>query len=373
VVHLNPAIALIGLLGLSILVLIPRIDHPLAKKIPAPMLVLLCTVPLGFLFDLEHPHHYTFDLTHTDYEVGPHLLVTVPDSLLQAITLPDWSAITSGTSIRYIVMLALVGSTESLLSARAVDQLDPRKLKSDYDRDLLAVGIGNALAGLIGGLPMISEIVRSSANLNAGARSRWANFAHGAFLLVFVAFFPALIHRIPLAALAAMLVFTGSRLASPHELIETYRIGREQLVVFVVTAIGCLAVDLLVGVAIGIAIKLAIELGMGMDLKHLLRVALDREERDGTIRLTLRSAATFTNYLSLKAIILNVAQQGPVVLDVSKSPLIDHTTMERLSDLAGELKHEGKSFAIEGLEHLAKLGEHPLAARRSLVPTAAQV
>lgn len=368
VMQMNPEIALIGLLGLVILFALPRIEHPLAKKIPAPMLVLLVAVPLGLLFDLDHTHHYTLEVTHTDYEIGPRFLVTLPDSLTSAITFPDWSMVGSSTSIRYVVMLTLVGSLESLLSARAIDQLDPRKLKSDYDRDLLAVGVGNTLAGLVGGLPMIAEIVRSSANLNNGARSRWANFAHGAFLLVFVAFFPVLIHRIPLAALAAMLVFTGYRLASPGELVKTYKIGREQLVVFLVTMIGCVAVDLLVGVALGILTKLVIELALGAGFRHLLKVALDREEREGAIRLTLRSASTFTNYLSLKAAVLEASQKGPVVLDISQAPLVDHTTMERLGDLTGELAHEGRSFTVEGGERLAKLSEHPMAARRSIAP-----
>lgn len=369
IMQMNPEIALIGLLGLVILFAVPKIPHPLAKKIPAPMLVLLIAVPLGFLFDLEHPHHYTLDVTHADYEIGPRFLVTLPDSLMNAITFPDWSEVMSAISIRYIVMLTLVGSLESLLSARAVDGLDTRRLKSDYDRDVLAVGIGNTISGLIGGLPMIAEIVRSSANLNAGARSRWANFAHGGFLLVFVAFFPFLIHRIPLAALAAMLVYTGTRLASPGELIKTWKIGKEQLVVFLVTALGCVAVDLLVGVALGIVTKLIIELALGANVRHLFKIATTTAlDEDGTQRITVTSSATFTNYLSLKALLLDASKKGPIVLDLSKSPLVDHTSYERLHDLSGELGHEGKSLVLAGEERLSKLSEHPMAVRRSLVP-----
>jgi MFS superfamily sulfate permease-like transporter len=364
--NLNPEIALIGALGIAILFALPWIKHPFVKKVPPPLVVLAVAVPLGLLFDLDHAHTYTF--AHSEYEIAPRFLVTLPSSLLSAITLPDWSAIGTGTAIRYVVMLTLVGSIESLLSARAIDQLDTRKLKSDYDRDLFAVGIGNTLSGLIGGLPMIAEIVRSSANLSAGARSRWANFAHGAFLLVFVAFVPFLIHRIPLAALAAMLVFTGYRLASPGELVKTYKIGREQLTVFLVTTVGCIAVDLLVGVALGIVTKLLIELALGAGVKHLLEVAVDREEAGGTTYLTLRSAGIFTNYLSLKAIILEAGKKGSVVLDISKSPLVDHTTMERLHDLVGEFQHEGKTFRIDEGQRLAKLSEHPMAVRRSVLP-----
>jgi MFS superfamily sulfate permease-like transporter len=183
-----------------------------------------------------------------------------------------------------------------------------------------------------------------------------------------VAFVPFLIHRIPLAALAAMLVFTGYRLASPGELVKTYKIGREQLTVFLVTTVGCIAVDLLVGVALGIVTKLLIELALGAGVKHLLEVAVDREEAGGTTYLTLRSAGIFTNYLSLKAIIREAGKEGSVVLDISKSPLVDHTTMERLHDLVGEFQHDGKTFRIDGGERLAKLSQHPMAVRRSVLP-----
>lgn len=369
IMNMNPEIALIGALGLALLIGVPLIPHPLAKKIPAPMLVLLVAVPLGFLFDLNHLHHYTLEVTHTDYELGPRFLVTLPDSLVSAVTFPDWSLIFGATSMRYIVMLTLVGSIESLLSARAIDQLDTRRLKSDYDRDLLAVGIGNTLAGLVGGLPMIAEIVRSSANLNSGARSRWSNFAHGGFLLVFVAFFPMLIHRIPLAALAAMLVYTGARLASPGELVKTWKIGKEQLVVFLVTAIGCIAVDLLIGVALGILTKLLIELALGAGVRNLIKVKTEiTVEEGGAQRVTLRSSAMFTNYLSLKALLIDLSKKGPVILDLSHSAFVDHTTYERLHDLEGEFAHEGRSLKLAGEERLTKLSEHPMAARRSIAP-----
>jgi MFS superfamily sulfate permease-like transporter len=369
IMNMNPEIALIGALGLALLIGVPLIPHPLAKKIPAPMLVLLVAVPLGFLFDLNHLHHYTLEVTHTDYELGPRFLVTLPDSLVSAVTFPDWSLIFGATSMRYIVMLTLVGSIESLLSARAIDQLDTRRLKSDYDRDLLAVGIGNTLAGLVGGLPMIAEIVRSSANLNSGARSRWSNFAHGGFLLVFVAFFPMLIHRIPLAALAAMLVYTGARLASPGELVKTWKIGKEQLVVFLVTAIGCIAVDLLIGVALGILTKLLIELALGAGVRNLIKVKTEiTVEEGGAQRVTLRSSAMFTNYLSLKALLIDLSKKGPVILDLSHSAFVDHTTYERLHDLEGEFAHEGRSLKLAGEERLEKLSEHPMAARRSIAP-----
>ena len=215
------------------------------------MVVLLVAVPLAAYLNFGHEHTYAF--SGRDYSVGPEFLVNVPANLFDAITFPDFSGVATGTGVKYIIMFALIGSLESLLSAKAVEQIDPWHRKTNHDRDLLAVGVGNTLAALVGGLPMISEIVRSKANIDNGARTRFANLFHGVFLLLFVALVPAWIHQIPLAALAAMLVFTGFRLASPQAFVHMYHVGREQLVIFVATIIGVLATDLLVGIAIGIA------------------------------------------------------------------------------------------------------------------------
>src|SRR5690606_6493790 len=129
-------------------------------------------------------------------------------------------AVLSATSLGYIAMFALVGSIESTLSVLAVDSMDPARRPSNLDRDLLSVGLGNTLSAAIGGLPMISEIVRSKANVDAGAETRGSNFFHGFMLLALCGLAPALLHRIPLAALAAMLVYTGARLASPRALVR---------------------------------------------------------------------------------------------------------------------------------------------------------
>ena len=254
--HANPDIAIIGLVSLIILFGLPilkkLVNNRFFSMTPAPMVVLLVAVPLGMYFDLSHEHTYSWG--GTKYSLGEQFLVNVPNDLLAAMAHPDFSVFTNPDlrtkAIGWVVMFTLIGSLESLLSAKAIDMIDPWKRKTNLNRDLVAVGIANTVVSFIGGLPMISEIVRSKANIDNGARTRFADMWHGVFLLGFVALAPGLIHRIPLAALAAMLVYTGFRLASPREFINVFKIGPEQLLIFTATVIGVLATDLLIGIGI---------------------------------------------------------------------------------------------------------------------------
>jgi len=258
-----------------------------------------------------------------------------------------------------------VGSLESLLSAMAVDKLDPYKRHSNLDRDLTAVGVGNMLAGMIGGLPMIAEIVRSSANVNNGAKTGWANFFHGAFLLVFVALFPRLIHSIPLAALAALLVFTGFRLASPKEFAKVMGLGKEQLFMFVVTIIGVLATDLLIGVAIGIMTKLFIHLLRGVKLSNLFKLQFAvKEQSNGTIRVDISGAAIFSNILALKDVLAHLEPGKTVIFQLNDAYLLDHTVMEFFHDFQHNYENHGGKCEFIGMEYHEAYADHPLAARR---------
>jgi MFS superfamily sulfate permease-like transporter len=374
VMHMNPEIALIGVLSLAVLFTFPLLQkkYTQLQKIPGPMLVLALAVPLGYAFDLDREHTYSFPLTHQDYTLKPaDFLVTLPGSLLKAVTTPDFSAVFTGPSIKYIVMFTLVGSLESLLSAKAVDSLDPKKRRSNLDRDLLAMGVGNLIAGLIGGLPMISEIVRSSANISYGAKSKLSNFFHGLFLLLFVAFLPGLIHRIPVAALAAMLVFTGVRLASPKEFAKTYKIGAEQLFIFSFTTIVTVATDLLVGVGAGIVLKMIIHVVNGAPASALFRPEIEEKAEGDHVHLTVKHAAVFSNYLAIKGRLDKHAAAKSIVVDFADARLVDHTVMEKLHELEDEYKREGRKLEVTGLDGHKGLSTHPLAARKKVEMAAA--
>lgn len=363
--RMNPEVALIGLVSLAILFGFPLIKNPYAKMVPVPMIVLLVAVPLGMYFDLNHEHRYVF-LNHQSYAIGPRYLVTLPNSLIHAITTPDFSQIFTSTSIKYIAMFAVVGTLESMISAKAIDMLDPYKRKSDLDKDTISVGIANTLCGLIGGLPMISEIVRSSANINNGARTRWANFFHGLWLLVFVAFAPSLIHLIPLSALAAMLIYTGYRLASPKEFYKTYKIGPEQLVIFLSTVIATLATDLLVGIATGILVKAAIHAINGVPLKSFFKPFLTIKRENDAFVVDVQHSAVFSNYVGLRRRLLALDPSMDVVIDFTGARVVDHTVMERISELVEHFADQGRRLHVRGLEHHRPVSAHPYAARRKV-------
>ena len=358
----NPQIAVIGLCSLALLFgwgFLPK----LIRIVPAQLVVLLLGMGLAYKYDLDHAHTYSF--AGHQYEIGEKFLVNVPNSILSAITFPDFSGVMTLTGAKWIMMFTLIGTLESLLSSKAVDLLDPLRRKTDQNRDLLAVGLGNTLVAFVGGLPMISEIVRSKANIDNGARSRFANMFHAIFLLLFVALLPGLIHRIPLAALAAMLVYTGCRLAHYREFVHMYHVGTTQFVVFTVTLVSVLATDLLVGVAIGFALELGLNWWHGMSPRTILRPAVVIDEPDEyTTRLSVKTSAVFTNWLALRQQLMAIPPERTILLDMSESTLIDHNVMEKLDHLQNDLQMEGRNLLVIGLRQHQRLSQHRLAARK---------
>ncbi len=361
VAHANPEILLLGALSLGILFGWPLIKKQWAKALPAPIVVLAITVPLSLWFDLDHSHAYQF-LSH-QFHVGPEFLVSLPGTITEAFVLPDFSMVLSAASLKYVAMFALVGTIESTLSVIAVDLMDPQKRPSNLNKDLLALSIGNLVSAFVGGLPMISEIVRSRANVDAGAQSRWANFFHGTFLLGFVALAPGLLSEIPLAALAAMLVYTGAKLASPRELVHIKQIGPDQLLLFLTTLLVTLATDLLVGVTAGLALKLILHRVRGATFRQLFRTQVERSNDGPELRLTLHGAAAFTSLLAVRKQLANLDPEiTRVVIDVTDVAIVDHTFLSRVEELSTEWPDAKLQFV--GIEALMPLSAHPHSTRR---------
>ncbi len=366
----NPEIMVIGVVSVAILFALPLLDVKAAKLVPPQLVALAAAVPLGIYFGLDHQHEY--NLFGHAHPLGPQYLLNLPGNLLDVITFPDFSAIASLPSIKYVVMFTLVGSLESTLSLLAVDSLDPEKRASNVDRDLLVVGVGNLLSASLGGLPMISEIVRSKANIDAGAKSEWSNFFHGLFLLVFVAAAPAVLRHIPLAALAAMLVYTGTRLASPKEVLHARALGRDQLFLFLTTLVVTLAVDLLVGIACGILLKLALHWARTGQLSALFRTKIEARRDGHRLVVTVEGPATFLALGKLRRALSGVTPEiRTVTLDLGRAPLVDHTFLERLHGMSDEW--ETATLDVLGIERLKPASEHPMASRRLERSAEAQV
>jgi len=371
--QLNPAIACIGALSLIVLFAWPylrgRLGLRVLKGIPGQLVVLLVAVPLGMLFGLGRDH--TYDFAGHAYPLGPSFLVNVPRDLRAAVALPDFSVFTTAATriaaIVWVLMFALVGNLESLLSAKAIDIFDPWHRKTKLDRDMVAIGIANVAAASIGGLPMISEIVRSKANIDNGACTRFADLWHGLFLLAFIALLPGLICTIPLAALAAMLVYTGCRLASPNEFISIYKIGREQLAIFTSTLVGVLATDLLIGVLIGIAVKLFIHLLNGLPIRSMFKPFLEvKVLDDSTVQVDARGSAVFSNWIPFRRQLcqLGLEQQNNVIVNLEGTKLVDHSVMEGLHELRADFERAGLSLEVVGLGEHRAFSAHPFATRR---------
>ncbi|MGJ0453370.1 MAG: SulP family inorganic anion transporter [Methylocystis sp.] len=367
---MNPEVAIIGGIGLLILIAWSVVKNRRIKMIPAPIIVVIVGMALAQYFDLDDEHIYLFlpdtpFLPHHEFTIGPKFLVSIPQNFLSGFAFPDFSMIRTGLFWQQVFAICLVGSLESLLSAAAVDKLDPYKRTSDLNRDIAAVGFGNIICGLIGGMPMIAEIVRSSANVNNGARTGWANFFHGLFLLIFVALFPRVIHEIPLASLAALLVFTGYRLASPLEFKKTLAIGWDQLTVFVITIIGVLATDLLIGVAIGIAAEFLFHFWRSVNWGQVFKLHRDVVESEpGVYHVKIGGAAFFANYLALKGDLAKLPKGKTVIFDLSESWCVDHTVMENLHDYCEDYEANGGHAEICGLDQHVATSKHPLAPRK---------
>jgi MFS superfamily sulfate permease-like transporter len=342
-------IALISFLGLLILILWPLAGN----RIPAPVIVVL----IGIAFA------WHFNLGQAQTASGTNYLITIPANFLAGFYFPDFSKLFTAAFWEAVLSISLVGSLESLLVATAVEKLDPYKRPPDLDRDLTAVGIGNMVAGLIGGLPMIAEIIRSSENVHNGAKTAWANFFHGLILLLFVAIFPGLINSIPLASLAALLVYTGYRLASPKTFLHVLDVGKDQLIMFVVTIIGILATDLLIGVILGIVAKLAIDLVRGVWIENLFKIHFTIHQQDkDTLIIKLSGSALVSNFLPLKKALAKMEAGKTIIFDFTNGYLLDHTVMEYIHNYQQKYESMGGQCRMVG-KALETFSDHALAAR----------
>ncbi|MFN3850058.1 MAG: SulP family inorganic anion transporter [Spirosomataceae bacterium] len=356
IANLDPRATLIGVISFAIMMGWQYIKNTIIKKIPAPLVVLLIAIPAELYMDFQHTEP-AYALVH----IG-----NLAENIKYNVDFSGFS-LNAGIFIKYVVMFALVGSLESLLTVKAIDLLDPYKRKSDANKDMIALGIGNTLAAFLGGLPMISEVARSSANVNNGAKTRWANFFHGFFILVFVLLGSHLIELIPNTALAAMLITVGIKLAHPKEFIQTFKIGKEQLAIFLVTIFFTLFEDLLVGIAAGVVLKIVIHLINGTPISSLFKAPTQVSFNDNDYLVEIDKAAVFTNYLGIKNKLDAIPSGFNVTIDLKNTKLVDHSVMENLHHFQHDYESNGGTVQIIGLDEHSPVSNHHFAARKKVV------
>lgn len=352
VIHEIPEITIIGFVSLVILFGMPFIKVKWVQKVPPALIALVVAIFLGQYFHLS------------DARFDPEKPLLNPGNFSIAWNV-DFSAFTThtGVALEYLLLFVLIGSLESLLSGKAIDLLDPYKRKSDHSKDLSAVGVGNAVSGILGGLPMISEIARSSANVNNGGKTRWANLFHGLFLLLFVIALTPIIKMVPMAALSAMLIYVGFRLASPKEFKHTWQIGKEQFFVFVATVIATLATDLLLGIFIGTFIKLVIHVVNGAKIRDLFKARFNIEENGEEIVVKAQSPLVFSNSLGWNKTLSNLPKGKTVRLEVFESSVLDHSSLKQIHHFTEDYRRDGGHFVVVGLDELRPLAKDQYSVR----------
>jgi MFS superfamily sulfate permease-like transporter len=321
---LNPGALIICVFSLAILILWKNsiIKSPkLVSLLPAPLLVVILGIIINEVLKSTIPSWAIL----TDH------LVSLPvsnnlASFVGQFTFPDFSSIMTKECWVVAFTIAIVASLESLLSIDAVDKLDPMKRTTPLNRELKAQGLGNMVSGLIGGLPVTAVIVRSTANISAGARTKVSAVTHGVLLLLTVMLIPNLLNRIPLACLAAILFQVGFKLAKPSLFLSMYRKGKDQFIPFLVTILAILLTDLLIGITIGIAV------GLFFVLKTNFHKSLISVHENGNYIIRLTKDVSFLNKAILRRTFNEIPKGSKVLIDGTRSIFIDQDILETIND-----------------------------------------
>ncbi len=327
-IHLGATIVGVG--SLLLLLFWNRISVLKKSILPAPLVVVLFGVLLHGL--LAH-------LSDT-WAIGKTHLVQIPfadpnDAGFGFLRFPDWSQLVNPAIYIGGITIAVVASLETLLNLEAVDKIDPQRRTSPASRELLAQGAGNMLAGLIGGLPTTSVIIRSSVNVNIGAKTKLSTIFHGLLLVLSVLFFPVYLNMIPLAALAAILLATGFKLASPKLFVQIWREGPYQFLPFVATLVSIVFTDLLIGILVGLAVSVVFILRS--NFLRPVRTVTENHLNGEVVHLQLANQVTFLNRASVGKILKQLPPGTNLLIDGSDSDFIDPDVLSLIREFRTEI------------------------------------
>ena len=345
---LNYGAVLISFISLAILILW---DTVLIKKnkffqiIQGPIVVVVVGILLNKLYQLGF-----LDLSlDKDNLVQIPVAKSVIDFLTQ-LTHPDFSALKQFAVWRVAAVLALVASLETLLCVEATDKLDPHKRITPVNRELKAQGLGNLISGLLGGLPLTQVIIRSSANINFGGKTKLSTILHGIFLLISAAVLAPVINMIPLSCLAAILIVVGFKLAKPTLFKHMYQLGSEQFVPFLATAIGILVTDLLKGIIIGIAFGIFFTLKHSYRNAYYMKKITQKENGDIVYHLVLAEEVSFFNKANITQALDSIPSGSKVIIDCSNSKSIAYDVVELIHDFKENARY--KNIEVQTIDFL---------------------
>jgi MFS superfamily sulfate permease-like transporter len=325
---------LIGVIGLGILILWNNI---LSKKgkifqiIQGPLVAVVAGIVYFFVTGSE-----------SKYGISTSHLVSVPvpdnlESFLGQFSFPNFNAITNPEVWVVAFTIALVASLETLLCVEATDKLDPHKNVTPTNRELLAQGIGNIISGFIGGLPITQVIVRSSANIQSGGRTKLSAIIHGLLLLISVILIPTLLNKIPLSVLAAILLIVGYKLAKPALFKQMYKLGWKQFIPFTVTVLGIVFIDLLYGIGLGLLVGIIVILMKSYQNSHFLHIE-DKSNGKHKIKMTLAEEVTFFNKGAILKELDSLPRDTYLEINLIKTRYLDNDIIEILDDFTFKAK-----------------------------------
>jgi carbonic anhydrase len=352
--------AISGLISLAIMIFYPKIRNKYFQLVPAPMWIVIFAVGLAYFIEfnegMDHPIHWSY-------------FVNIPENVFSNFPRPNFGKALTSQFMLATVSMTLIASIESLLSIKAVDKLDPEKRKTNVKRDLKALGLATMVSGFFGGLSVVTVIARSSVNVNNKATNRFSNFFQAVFLVLFILLFRKQIMHIPFPALAAILVFTGYKLASPDSIRHISKVGKEQLIIFFITLLATLGLGIVVGFVIGILTTILVHFvyakSVNLFIKHGFRNNISINKGDnGDLQIKVNHFSSFINFYRIKNILDRIDSSKTVMLDFLGCKFIDHTVMENLLEYERQFDKSNGRLKLIGLALHHAETDHPSAFRR---------
>ncbi|MEQ9290581.1 MAG: SulP family inorganic anion transporter [Cyclobacteriaceae bacterium] len=346
--YFNPSAILLSVSSLILIIFWEKIlakKHKIFTLIQGPIVVVF----LGYLYQT------LTSMYMPNMALGADHLVQVPvmegiTSITQTLQFPNFSQILNSQVWVTALTIAVVASLETLLCVEATDKIDPHKRVTPTNKELFAQGVGNTISGFLGGLPITQVIIRSSANIQSGAKSKLSTIIHGVFLLVSVLAIPNILNAIPFASLAAILLMVGYKLAKPSLFLQTYKLGKGQFITFLVTVLGVVFTDLLTGIGLGLVVGIIIILKNSYKNSHFLHI----HEEDGKkkMSMTLAEEVTFINKGAILKELNKIPDGTQLTIDASESTSIDYDVIEVIEGFRAHASERNISVDIKTRESL---------------------